>query len=122
MLPDIGLQPLGYLSSICDKIQDLETMYTNIIVFTHRKATWCRLLYWTSGVFPLCCHLCSKSAIAVICGIINFMWVLLQDLWLGTTWMNTMFEGVRLSVTAPLWRLAFRITDYSFFNYDQHCK
>jgi len=73
MLPDIGLQPLGYLSSICDKIQDLETMYKNIIVFTHRKATWCRLLYWTSGVFPLCCHLCSKSAIAVICGIINYV-------------------------------------------------
>jgi len=35
--------------------------------------------------------------------------------------MNTMFEeNVRLSVTMPVWILAFRITDYSFWKYDQH--
>jgi len=35
--------------------------------------------------------------------------------------MNTMFEeNVQLSVTAPVWILAFRITDYYFLKYDQH--
>jgi len=54
-----------------------------------------------SGVFSLCHHLCSKSAIAVICRIVNFGY-------------------------APICILAFRITDYSFWKYDQyknfHCK
>jgi len=35
--------------------------------------------------------------------------------------MNTMFkESVWLSVTVPVWILAFRIIDYSFWKYDQH--
>jgi len=35
--------------------------------------------------------------------------------------MNTMFEeSVRLSVSALVWILSFRITDYSFWKYDQH--
>jgi len=29
-------------------------------------------------------------------------------------------ETVRLSVAALVWILAFRITDYSFWKYDQH--
>jgi len=31
-------------------------------------------------------------------------------------------ESVRLAVTAPVSRLAFRITDYSFWKYGQHKK
>jgi len=35
--------------------------------------------------------------------------------------MNTMFEeSVRQSVTTLVWILAFGITDYSFWKYDQH--
>jgi len=29
-------------------------------------------------------------------------------------------ESVFVSVTAPVWILAFRITDYYFWKYDQH--
>jgi len=38
------------------------------------------LLYLKAAVtvFPLCCYLCLKSAIAVICGIINLTRVALQ--------------------------------------------
>jgi len=74
-----------------------------------------------SGVFPLWRHLCSKSAIAVIRGIINFTWVVVQHPGHCTAWMNTMFEeSVRLSFTTPVWILSFRITVYSFWKYDQH--
>jgi len=41
-----------------------------------------------SGVFPLCHHLCSKFAIAVIRKISNFTRVVPQH---GTAWMNPMF-------------------------------
>jgi len=35
--------------------------------------------------------------------------------------MNTMLEeSVRLSVAAPVWIVSFRITDYSFWKYDQY--
>jgi len=69
-------------------------------------------------VFPLCCHLCLKSAIAVICGILNFTWVVLRH---GTAWMNTMFEeSVQLSITMVVWILALTITDYTLWKYDQH--
>jgi len=59
-----------------------------------------------SAVFPLCRHLCSKSAIAVISRIIDFACVVLQHPRHGTVWMNTMFEeSVQLLVTAPVWIL-----------------
>jgi len=67
--------------------------------------------------FPLCLHL--KTAIAVIHGIVNFTQVVQP--WHSTARMNTMFEeSVQLSVTTPMWILAFRITDYSFWKYVQH--
>jgi len=79
---------------------------------------FCLSVWLKSAVFHLCCHLCSKSAIAVICGIINSTWVVVQH---RAAWMNTMFEEtVLLSVTAPVWILTFRITDYSFWKYEQH--
>jgi len=46
--------------------------------------------------FFICCHLCSKSAIGVICRFINFTWVVLQHPQHSTArtvnGMNTMFE------------------------------
>jgi len=71
-----------------------------------------------SSVFPLCRHLCSKSAISVICGIIIFTWVVPRH---GTAWMNPMFEeSVQLSITMVVWILALPITDYTLWKYDQH--
>jgi len=62
-----------------------------------------------SAVFPLCRHLCLKSAIAVIYRIINFKRDVLWHPQHGTAQMNTLFEEtVRLPVTAPVWILSFR--------------
>jgi len=62
-----------------------------------------------STVFNLCRHLCSKSANAVIHGIINFMWVR----------MNTMLEesedaSNRAGVDTGIQNY------YSYWKYDQH--
>jgi len=40
----------------------------------------------------------------------------LKTIDISTAWMNTMFEETEVLV----WILAFRITDYSFWKYDQH--
>jgi len=80
----------------------------------HIKVNFLKL---QSGIFPLCRHLCSKSAIAGICGIINFARVVLQHPQHGTARIITMFEeSVQLSVTVlcTVWILALRITEYSF--------